>query len=87
MLSSWCLTDYLIPDRQTVHGKERLKPEEAIWHTLRFHLSMTEVQVAHHIWACVPQSFSLAYLLPELLTAIEKGIIVQAKPAHLSPLL
>lgn len=76
MLSSWCLTDYLIPDRQTVHGKERLEPEEAIWHTLGFHLSMTEVQVAHHIQACVPQSFSLAHRLPELLTAIEKGIIL-----------
>lgn len=39
MLSSWCLTNYPIPDRQTVHGKERLEPEEAIWHTLGIHLS------------------------------------------------
>lgn len=41
-----------------------------------FTSQMTEVQVAYHVWACVPQSYSLAHHLPELLTAIEKGIIL-----------
>lgn len=39
MISSWCLTNYLIPDRQTVHSGERLEPEEAIWHTIGVYLS------------------------------------------------
>lgn len=76
MLSSWCLTNYLIPDRQTVHGKERLEPEEAIWHTLGFHLSDDRGPSGPPRLAHAPQSFSLAHHLPELLTAIEKGIIL-----------
>lgn len=70
MISSWCLTNYLIPDRQTVHSGEGLEPEEAIWHTI----GVSPLRWWRSKWPTASGSglrrFSLAFLfshhLPEL---------------------
>lgn len=80
MISSWCLTNYLIPDRQTVHSGERLEPEEAIWHTI----GVSPLRWWRSKWPTAPGlgwRFSLVLLfshhLWELLTAMEKGLLSQ----------
>ena len=82
MISSWCLTNYLIPDRQTVHGGERPETEEAIWHTIRVSPLERWRSKRPTVSGPEPRRFSLAPLfshhLPELLTAMEKGITLGA---------
>ena len=90
MISSWCLTNYLIPDRQTVHSGERPENEEAIWHTIGVSPLERWRSKRPTVSGPGPGRFSLAPLfshhLPEPLTAMEKGITLWAQPAHPLPL-
>lgn len=78
MISSWCLTNYLIPDRQTVHSGERLEPEEAIWHTIgvsplgRWRSKWPTVHGPGWRFSLVPL---FSHHLQEVLTAMEKGLL------------
>lgn len=82
-----CLTNYLIPDRQTVHSGERPETEGGTWHKIGFHLS-NDGGPGGLLHLGLVRGFSPAPLFsspPELLTAMKRITPGSASPSLAPP--